>query len=110
MRSDQLGVVGSNINVGVLFGGRGLFTIVEVDIVVSNKVADGHIIETASVRLCVFRSLNGGSSPRTRGTIIKTISHRGKDMLLGICIRETKAWKAKLSLEVSSEAMRTRME
>jgi hypothetical protein len=47
MRSDQLGVVGSNINEGVLFGSRGLFTIVEVDIVVSNKVADGHIIETA---------------------------------------------------------------
>lgn len=45
---DQLRVIASDIDIGVLFSGRGLGAVVKVHIVVPDEVAEGHVVHAGS--------------------------------------------------------------
>lgn len=72
MPANQLRSIASDIDVGVLFSGRGLDAVVKVDKAVPDEVAEGvHAGYPQAERLKI--SLNGGVSSQTSVAIVENL-------------------------------------
>lgn len=62
--------------------------------VIADEVMNSHVIQTGFGQIVRLRiSFDGGGSPQTSRTMVKTMGCRSKGMLLGIGIWENKAGK-----------------
>lgn len=79
-------------------------TVIELGMAVIDEVAKHHIIQAGFQVLHLQISVNGGLSPQRSETIVGTIGHRGKGIVLPLVSRKLYRVSRTRSSEVSSKA------